>query len=239
MNISSFPSVSQPFASAIDSVIQTRKSLKILGDLNSPAKIPDDFNTRVDAAIKVANWAPFHYPANMIHRQGTMNSVVPWRFYALSQAMCLKLAHFLTQSDAKIDANSTIVRMLSACGGLVIVTWLPDPKKNPKPSKKKRIAFRIIRNEHIAAAGAATQNLLLAAEARDIQTYWSSGGVLQSSDCFKLCGIPDTQKLMGAIFMFPEPHTEMETISGKLRNKRGTKDSWMSWVTINNPHSLA
>ena len=228
---------SQQRVLAIDSVIQSRKTLKVLGDLDSPMDIPDDFTQRIDESIKVANWAPFHYPANAIHRQGAMDSVVPWRFYALSQDVCLELGYCLTKSaSSKIAKEEKIVRMLSACGGLVMVTWLPDPLiDDPNQSEKKRIARQTVRDEHIAAAGAATQNLLLAAEARKMQTYWSSGGILQSAACFDLCGIPENQKLMGAIFMFPQQH-QMETISGKLRDKRGAQDSWMSWVKINKSH---
>ncbi len=233
--ISSFSS--QQLTVAIDSVIQTRKTLKVLGDLDSPIDIPNDFNQRIDDAIKVANWAPFHYPANAVHRQGAMDSVVPWRFYALSQAVCLELGHCLTESSSVgVTKEANIVRMLSACGGLVMVTWLPDPRvDDPDQSDKKRSARQTVRDEHIAAAGAATQNLLLAAEAREMQIYWSSGGILQSASCFNLCGIPERQKLMGAIFMFPQHH-QMETVSGKLRDKRGEKDSWMSWVKINKSH---
>ena len=222
---------------AIDSVIQSRKTLKVLGDLDAPIDIADDFNQRIDDAIKVANWAPFHYPANTVHRQGAMDSLVPWRFYALSQDVCLELGHCLTQSArSKVTKEEKIVRMLSACGGLVMVTWLPDPLVSDiDQSEKKRRVQQTVRDEHIAAAGAATQNLLLAAEAREMQTYWSSGGILQSESCFNLCGIPDNQKLMGAIFMFPQQH-QMETVSGKLRDKRGEQGSWMSWVKINKSH---
>ncbi|MCK5919117.1 MAG: nitroreductase family protein [Cocleimonas sp.] len=225
---------SQQFISAIDRVIKKRKTLKVLGDLDQPVDIPSDFNTRIDESIKIANWAPFHYPANIIHREGVMNSLVPWRFYALSQKMCLELGHCLSDSPkSNVDKNSKIVRMLSACGGLVMVTWLPEPENGTDQTEKKKIAKQIVRDEHIAATGAATQNLLLAAEARNIQTYWSSGGILQSASCFNLCGIPEREKLMGAIFMFPEESSNRETVAGKLRDKRGVQTSWMSWIKIN------
>lgn len=226
---------SHQFISAIDSVIQKRKTLKVFGDLDSPSAIPEDFNDRINESIKVANWAPFHYPSNAVHRQGSMNSMVPWRFYALSQETCLELGHCLSDSpNSKVDKDSKIVRMLSACGGLVMVTWLPEPEENSlDQSEKRKMVKQTIRDEHIAAAGAATQNLLLASEARKIQTYWSSGGILQSEPCFQLCGIPEGQKLMGAIFMFPEQYSNMQTVPGKLRDKRGSQDSWMSWVKIN------
>jgi nitroreductase len=94
--------------------------------------------------------------------------------------------------------------------------------------------------EHLAAAAAATQNLLLAGEARGIQTYWSSGGVLTSSTCFALCGIPRTQKLLGAIFMFP-PQTDstMEIHEGKLHDRRSTPASWSTWLTLDKPEAIA
>ena len=94
--------------------------------------------------------------------------------------------------------------------------------------------------EHLAGAAAAIQNLLLAGEARDLQTYWSSGGVLAASECFELCGIPAEQKLLGAIFMFPpQPDTNADIHEGKLRNQRGTPDSWRTWVSLSKPEEQA
>jgi nitroreductase len=213
-------------ALAVDCVIRNRRTRKVLGHLHSPATIPHGFTEKVEEAVRIAGWAPFHFPANKIHRQSELDSCVPWRFYALDQASCLTLAQRLLDNSAgNVTEDSTIIRMLAAAGSVVLSTWLPEPKTT-------ELALHM-NEEHLAAASAAVQNLLLAGEARGIQTYWSSGGVLASSQCFDLCNIPTTQKLLGAIFMFP-PQTDssMDVHEGKLRNRRGTPDSWRTWISL-------
>lgn len=211
---------------AVDQVICRRRTRKVLGSLQTPAPIPHGFREQVEEAVRVAGWAPFHYPANRIHHQQGMDSCVPWRFYALDQNACLALAHCLLEKNtSNISEDATIIRMLAAAGSVVLATWLPEPKTT-------ELALHM-NEEHLAAAAAAVQNLLLASEARDIQSYWSSGGVLASSECFKLCGIPATQKLLGAVFMFPAPEDSgMEVVDGKLRNRRGPPDSWSAWISL-------
>ena len=58
--------------------------------------------------------------------------------------------------------------------------------------------------EHIAAAAAAIENLLLAATARGVSNYWSSGGVLRSQIVRQLLAIPPAEIVLGAIFFFPK-----------------------------------
>ncbi|EIJ33564.1 nitroreductase family protein [Thiothrix nivea] len=231
-------SINQPrdAALAVDQVIRSRRTRKVLGHLHAPAHIPHGFREQVEEAVRIAGWAPFHYPANPIHQQDGLDSCVPWRFYALGQAECLTLAHCLLEDeDGCVDASSTIIRMLAAAGSVVLATWLPEPDNSRKAQQMDE--------EHLAAAAAAVQNLLLAGEARGIQTYWSSGGVLASSECFDLCNIPLAQKLLGAIFMFP-PQTDsnmdnMDVHEGKLRNRRGTPDSWRTWVSLDKKQEQA
>lgn len=217
----------QECATAVDHVICNRRTRKVLGHLDAPAFIPPGFREQVEEAIQVAGWAPFHYPANRIHQRHQLDSCVPWRFYALDQQGCLTLAHCLLEKQAgSISPESTIVRMLAAAGTLVLATWLPEPDTHRQAKQ--------VNEEHLAAAAAAIQNLLLASEARCIQTYWSSGGALASSECFELCGIPSNQKLLGAIFMFPRLQSaDAEIHEGKLRGRRGTPDSWRAWVSPN------
>ncbi len=106
---------------AVDRVIRNRRTRKVLGNLHSPAVIPHGFSEKVDEAIRIAGWAPFHYPANKIHRQTELDSCVPWRFYALDQASCLTLAHCLLEKNAaNLTEDSTIIRMLAAAGSVVV-----------------------------------------------------------------------------------------------------------------------
>ena len=215
----------------VDRVIQARKTVKALGDLHNPPEIPEDFYYKVQSAIAMAGWAPFHFPAHEAHISDDLSSLVPWRFYTLSQRNCLKLAHaILEQPELETEEDSGIIRMLAACGAMVMVTWLPEPEGSFRARDNARRTF--MDEEHLAAAGAATQSLLLAAKAREIDSYWSSGGVLRDWECFELCGIPLQEKLLGAIFLFPELPEHIDVRSGRLRDRRGTPDQWMRWVDV-------
>ncbi|RVU84857.1 hypothetical protein EOL70_10265 [Leucothrix sargassi] len=156
-----------------------------------------------------------------------MDSPVPWRFYALKQSDCLNLAeHLIASGDVKSE-QAGIIRMLSAAGSLVLTTWLPEPDHLPPETIEHR------NMEHIAAASAAIQNLLLSATARNIQTYWSSGGALGRQTCFELCGIPSREKLLGAIFMFPQAAVRsLQAKPGSMRDKRGEPNQWRTWRTL-------
>jgi len=212
-------------ASAIDEVIQRRRTRKYFAPLDQPVKVPDGFTQRVAEAVDMAGWAPFHYPAPEAQRQGVLNAWVPWRCYLLDQANSLQLARHLISHDEQVDEASGVVRMLAAAGALVLVTWLPE--QGDKPVIKQR------NEEHLAATAAAIQNLLLAGEARELQTYWSSGGALGGDTCFEYCGIPAEQRLLGAIFMFaPETADDCKVCEGKLAARRGAPETWRRWVDL-------
>ncbi|PIE00748.1 MAG: nitroreductase [Thiothrix nivea] len=218
-------------ALAVDQVIQARKTVKALGDIHHPPEIPEGFYREVQAAITMASWAPFHFPAHEAHLRDDLDSPVPWRFYTLNQNNCLRFARsILAQPELETDEDSGIIRMMAACGALVLVTWLPEPEDSFRARDAARRTF--IDEEHLAATAAATQNLLLAAKAREIDSYWSSGGVLRDWACFEMCGIPLQEKLLGAIFLFPELPDHLDVRSGKLRDRRGSPQQWMRWVDI-------
>lgn len=215
---------------AVDQIIQTRKSVKALGDVDNVPDIPAGFFAEVQAAMQVAGWAPFHFTAHESHLERAMNSPVPWRFYALDQANCLRLINALLEHpDMTLTKSTGILRMIASYGALVLVTWLPEPESN-----EQEAARAALKNpEHIAATAAAIQNLLLAATARDMDSYWSSGGVLREQVCFELCGIPPQERLLGAVFLAPEMPADREGVKpGKLREERGAPEQWMTAVQI-------
>ena len=86
--------------------------------------------------------------------------------------------------------------------------------------------------EHLAAASAMVQNLLLLLTARGMGTYWSSGGKLRAPEMFDYLSIPQHERLLAGVFVeFPEamdaPH---QRIPGKLRDRRG--DGWIREVKL-------
>lgn len=229
----------QDFTSAVDHVIENRKTAKILRDPAQCSALPEDVHSALHEMLQdmiaLAGWAPFHKLAHkQTHQQETLNAIVPWRFYVLEKPACCRLIAFLqAQAEAQPDSKwtrawgSKIPKLLSGCGALVIVTWLPDPSKSgDEPDLNENNI------EHIAATSAAIQNLLLLAEARDLHSYWSSGGILNDADVFAYLNIPKSQRLLGAIFIAPETGPHDENQPGKLRDQRGQPETWSTWLTL-------
>ena len=125
--------------------------------------------------------------------------------------------------------TSKIPRMLAAATTLIQVTWLPNPAKE---GGEGLFEPTVANMEHIAAASASIQNLLLAATARGIPSYWSSGGALRERAFFAQLGIPDREVLLGSVFLFPAELENTENVPGKLREKRGATAEWARWARI-------
>lgn len=226
----------------VDEVIRTRKTVKVLRDPSRcdglPAPMRLRFQETLKELIELAGWAPFHKVAHPgAHRRGPMTSVVPWRFYVLDKPACCRLLrHLEAQAEAHPDSRwgkawgSKIPALLAGTGALVQVTWLPDPAKDGAPDEAPP-ALTPNNVEHVAAASAAIQNLLLAAEARGLLTYWSSGGILRTPEVFRYLGIPDNQMLLGSVFIAHPEQPCDDRKPGGLRERRGTPADWSIWVT--------
>lgn len=179
----------------------------------------------IDQLIESAGWAPFHRPAAQMHR-GELSSIVPWRCYSLDAATCRKLREYLVSNGDE----SKLPKMLAAADALIVVTWLPNP---PKSDIGNQLFEPTVDNmEHLAAASAAVQNLLIAATAHDVANYWSSGGALREDAIKKRLGIPAAEILLGAIFLFPQKCENVDIAPGKLRDLRGTPNTWSRWVEL-------
>lgn len=225
------------FVEAVEHVIRERKTAKVLRAVEDcpqvAAALPPDFNTQVSAVVEAAGWAPFHKKVDKdAHLGGSLTSIVPWRFYILDKAACCTLLETLRAlAEAHPDSKwgkawgKKIPRLLAGAGALVMVTWLPDP---PEQGDTPELSENNV--EHIAAAAAAVQNLLLAGEARGMDTYWASGGILGDGDVFTRLGIPTNQKLLGAIFLAPSGSPAAEVEPGGLRDKRGESSTWSVWL---------
>ncbi len=228
---------SQDFIAAVDHVIRERKTLKVLRDPNDCRELSPETTQALRQAIRdsleVAGWAPFHKPAHKeAHLREGLPSVVPWRFYVLEKPGCCALLDRLrVQAQAQADSKwsraweSKLTRVLAGTGAVVLTTWLPDPAPSggaPELTENNQ--------EHIAAASAAVQNLLLATEARGLRTYWSTGGILRDADVFAWLGIPANQILLGAVFLAPDelPHDALE--GGSWRERRGGPAEWSTWI---------
>ncbi len=209
-------------------IIRQRRTLKVLGEEKSPwppASVEAD--KHLSELLQLGGCAPYHYACHPDHQRQQLDSPAPWRFYALRSDSCRRLLESLLKTEEKLGK---IGRMLAVSDGLVIATWLPDPPGHDRyqgfqsfePSKRNM--------EHIAAASAAIQNMLLAATDNGNPTYWSSGGVLRTETIYNQLMIPLDQVLLGAIFVFPQETKDAETVTGSHREKTGNSDSWSRWL---------
>lgn len=199
---------------SLDEVIQARATTKVFAE--EPRESTTD-RQLIHRMLTAAGWAPFHRPAHKSHCDGNLSSLVPWRAYTVDSDGCRELRTRLLDAG---DAGK-LPQMLAAADGLIQVTWLPDPHDGDDD-----YAPSINNMEHIAAAGAAIQNMLLVATEQGVPTYWSSGGALRQSQVFDWLGIPDQEILLGAIFLFPSDETETTRVPGKLRDRRGELNEW-------------
>ena len=209
----------------VETIIRNRKTEKVLCDIEAHRPVPADIAERnreiVLQAIKTAGWAPFHYPRKVD------NLAEPWRAYVLWHEQAKQAAIYLRD-----ELNEP--RLAAACSALVLVTWLPEVSAADvqQDAKVERETLLARDEEHLAAASAMVQNLLLMLTAHGMGNYWSSGGKLKGPEMFQYLGIPEQEKLLAAVFVeYPEMRDDsQERKPGSLRNDRS--DQWIREVTL-------
>jgi nitroreductase len=213
-----------------EEAIRARKTLKLRANPESPLPVikGDDFKSKVEQLIELAAQAPFHYESPEKQRSKGLNGAEPWRFHAIDGRGCRSLLEALTD-EKPVKSSDGIKQMLAAADALILGTWIPEDSR-----RKGRKYYPNVKNmEHIAATGAAIQNLLLAATENGINAYWSSGGCLRKPKVLKYLGIPKHEILLGAIFLFPDEYPEsVQTKTGKNTDKRGELSDYMNWVEL-------
>lgn len=214
---------SDTYSQIISETLRNRRTIKAMDETPWPCSEQDP--ELLKRILSAAEQAPFHKPAAKTFRTGPLDGNQPWRCYHLDSQQCRNLRqHLIENGDV-----TKIPKMLAVADYLIQVTWLP----NPSPSEESGLFDPSIQNmEHIAAASAAIQNMLLAATAKQIPNYWSSGGALRSPEVFDLLGIPKTEILLGSIFLFPEDLSAATTSSGALRNSRSPISNWARSVSL-------
>lgn len=239
MNKENVVPIQQQTVAAVDEVIRRRKTTKLLLSHEHRERAERAWSAQhreeLATIMEGASWAPFHRRAqSSVHRTEGLVSALPWRFYVVAGESCTALLSVLEQqAEAHPDSQwsrawqSKIKDMISACGALIQVTWLPDLKEDSNEPE-----MSIGNMEHIAAASAAVQNVLLAAEARGWYSYWSSGGLLRDPEVFNLMDIPLTEVLLGSLFLSPEAVDASRKVAGGLREERGEVADWVRWVSF-------
>jgi len=218
-----------------EQLVRQRKTVKYLAQQALPVS---DHSATIRRLLECGGWAPFHKICSVEHRTADpsadsdkLTGIEPWRFHVLSAANCRKLSERVVD----LPAAGKIPAMLSAADAMIMATWLPNPPAHEAIATGEAFEPTLGNVEHIAAASAAVQSLLLAATAAGIDNYWSSGGVLRSAEMFEQLGIPAAERLLGAIFLFPRAHAEtenMELAESKLRPQRTPLSAWTRWIEL-------
>jgi nitroreductase len=213
-----------------EEAIQKRQTLKLRANPDEPLPVTKgaEFNRTIEQLIELAGKAPFHHQSAETHRKQKLIGAEPWRFHALDGNNCRQLLKSLNK-DEPMKASEGIKQMLATADALILATWLPE-----KPRSLSRKFHPNVKNmEHIAATGAAIQNLLLAATAKGIINYWSSGGCLRKPKVLEFLGIPRQEIMLGAVFLFPVEYPDsVETKPGKNAEARGSLTDYMEWVKL-------
>ena len=220
---------------SVQNAVTQRRTIKVLADPQHPietlgrkmqlSRQQDSLlNDYVRQAIADSGWAPFHYDRKL---DGIPE---PWRFHVLWRSQCLHICEKLHQWFDDVKTSNKMTAMLSACGALVLVNWLPQfgtDQPDGDVSHEKQIQ---IDQEHLAATAAAIQNLLVLLTARNLGTYWSSGGLFRTDTMFEKLGIDKAEKLLGAVFIdygcATSDRASVEQISGKNRDSRTEFKKW-------------
>ncbi|MEM6259543.1 MAG: nitroreductase family protein [Planctomycetota bacterium] len=215
-------------ADVMEQAIRARKTEKVLAKLEDHRPVPDGVDAlrrpQVLDAVKTAGWAPFHFA-----RQAGIAE--PWRAHVLWHDQAIKTAHHLRDG---LGDGSKLPLLLAGCSACVVVTWLPEfDGQHDKPLKPQVIEEQRTRDEeHLAAASAMVQNLMLVLTAHGMGTYWSSGGALRKPHLFDYLGIPKEERFLAGVFVeYPEMMDgPKQRKPGSHRGKRS--DAWIREVMV-------
>lgn len=229
---------------SVAKTVSTRRTFKVIGDPQDPVCFAPDLVRQCRAhvwdAIESANLAPFHYD------RGLDEVPQPWRVDVLWHEACQFVAdHFFDWFD-DIKPGNKLPGMLSACGACVVVSWLPqfnfvdDDVVTDRGDDNLAVSKRLqIDQEHLAATAAYVQNLLLLLTARNMGTYWSSGGQFRTAKMKEKIGIDPRGSVLAAVFVDFDPlkdaateETQRHRIAGKLYGKRASLQHWCKKVTL-------
>lgn len=214
-------------ARLLDQVLEARRTEKVLvADPTATPVPPLHDRDWIDPIIAAAGGAPFHHLAPDAKRAG---AVEPWRVYALDARSCRALGLILMERG---DAGK-VPKMLAAATALLQVTWLPEGVS--APGRSPRFEPTLKNMEHIAATAAAVQNMLLAATARGLSSYWGSGGPLAEPEGFALLDIPTGEVLLASVYLFPprlHGSDGVTVVGGKHRALRSPSTAWSRWVDV-------
>ncbi len=196
------------FVRAVDEAIGARRTHKVLGGAGAD---PAAFEAALRSALEIAGMAPFHFARDEAIPE-------PWRLRAFVGA---GLARVRSELDAAEVLYAKLPAIFDGAGALVQATWLPEAR----PERDW---------EHLAAASAAVQNLLLAMHARGYASYWCSAPVLGKAETARILGVAANEAYLGSLFFGVRLSAEEEAergFIGKMHARRTPGAAgWSSWT---------
>lgn len=135
--------------------------------------------------IATADWAPTH------------GRTEPWRLFVLTGENLDKFCEhhaelYWANTDESLRTETkrdTLRKMCDKASHLIITVMRRTPDT------------KIIVEEEYAAVAAATQNMLLAATAKGIASFWSTGGMTHHPAMKMYLGLTENDLVMGLIYM--------------------------------------
>ncbi|MFZ5813675.1 MAG: nitroreductase family protein [Bacillota bacterium] len=149
-----------------------------------PDPIPRE---QVEQMLEAATWAPNH------------KLTQPWEFYVVCGETKERLARLRGELKRRgvADPSSEQAQKVyeKAYSGLATPPWAILVCQVLSPDDPVR------EQEDLLAVACAVQNLMLAANAMGIGTFWGSGPLVNHPETFKLLGVPEGRRALGLIFV--------------------------------------
>ena len=210
--------------------IKHRRTQKVLAKTPwAPSLTEGEREELVQELLTLAAAAPYHYESAAKYRTD-LTSGLPFRCYVADAARCRAAVDYAAAQEVQAGKIS---EMLNAAEVLLMVTWLPDTFGEPVEGREPIPFTGNLRNmEHVAATGAAIQNMLVGATTLGYPNYWSSGGVLRFDPMRSHFDVPAEEIILGTLFIFPKDAESRadEVVPGKLRDKGKALDTWSKKV---------
>lgn len=186
----------------IQQVIQNRRSIKP-AELNGK-KIDDNI---IKELLALANWAPTHARTE------------PWRFVVFSEEAKTKFS----TDHAELYKNNTPEDKFTAAKYDGLLHTADKASHVIAVYMKRMPEAKIPVIEDIAATAAATQNILLGAQASGISVLWSTGGMVHQPAMKEYLGLGEEDKMMGLLYM---GYTDEPAKEGKRAVPIEDKTTW-------------